>query len=62
MQLLAYDCELLQIDETICQNVIFVICGFDKGEFNAVRLVSSIFYTVQDLLFKLFRNYKHCFR
>ncbi|RZC36181.1 lipase 3, partial [Asbolus verrucosus] len=34
LKFLAYDCELLKIDKTICEDIIFVLCGFDKAEFN----------------------------
>lgn len=34
LKFLAYDCELLRVDKSICENVIFIICGFDKAELN----------------------------
>lgn len=34
LDFLSYDCKLLNIEKTICENVIFAICGFDKAEFN----------------------------
>jgi lysosomal acid lipase/cholesteryl ester hydrolase len=34
LKFLSYDCELLNIDKTICEDIIFAFCGFDKTEFN----------------------------
>ncbi|KAJ8927628.1 hypothetical protein NQ314_019889 [Rhamnusium bicolor] len=38
MEFLAYDCELFQIDKKICENIIFVLFGFDEKEFNQKML------------------------
>ncbi|CAH1103885.1 unnamed protein product [Psylliodes chrysocephalus] len=38
LRLLSYQCELFNIDATICENVIFSICGFNKEEFNTAIL------------------------
>nr|CAI5829897.1 unnamed protein product [Callosobruchus analis] len=35
LKFLEYDCELFQIDRSVCENLIFTLCGFDKKEFNA---------------------------
>lgn len=45
IKFLAYDCELLKVDKLICENVIFIICGFDRKEFN------------QDILQDIFAKY-----
>ncbi|XP_060532393.1 lipase 3-like isoform X2 [Cylas formicarius] len=34
MKFLAYDCELLKIEKQVCENIIFIISGFDKKELN----------------------------
>ncbi|XP_056630985.1 lipase 3-like [Diorhabda sublineata] len=34
MKILSSQCELFKIDEKICENLIFAICGFNKEEFN----------------------------
>ncbi|KAF7282447.1 hypothetical protein GWI33_002675 [Rhynchophorus ferrugineus] len=34
LKFLAYDCELLHIDQAICENILFILCGFDKAELN----------------------------
>lgn len=31
-----YGCELTEAEKIICENTIFVICGFDKKQYNAV--------------------------
>lgn len=34
LKFLAYDCEILNIDKAVCENILFVISGFDKKELN----------------------------
>ncbi|KAK9720509.1 alpha/beta-hydrolase lipase region [Popillia japonica] len=34
LRLLAYECELMKYAKEICENIIFVLCGFDEEEFN----------------------------
>lgn len=34
MKFLAYDCLLLNQSKQICEDIIFVLCGFDRAEFN----------------------------
>nr|XP_023020414.1 lipase 3-like [Leptinotarsa decemlineata] len=34
LKLLSFQCEIFKIDKSICENIIFAICGFDKDGFN----------------------------
>lgn len=36
LKYLSYECELLNVNKEICEDIIFVLCGFDKAEFNTV--------------------------
>lgn len=37
MQFLAkYGCELTDAERYICENTVFVLCGFDKAQYNEV--------------------------
>lgn len=37
MQFLAkYGCELTEAERYICENTVFVLCGFDKAQYNEV--------------------------
>lgn len=31
-----YGCELTEAERYICENTVFVLCGFDKEQYNAV--------------------------
>lgn len=33
-----YGCEMTDTERFICENAVFVLCGFDKAQYNAVRL------------------------
>ena len=39
-----YGCEIDTLEETICANVVFVICGFDKNQFNYVSALIKVYY------------------
>ncbi|KAJ8978312.1 hypothetical protein NQ317_008184, partial [Molorchus minor] len=34
LKFLAFECELFKVNKEICENLIFIICGFDKHELN----------------------------
>lgn len=39
LQFLAkYGCELTEAERYICENTVFVLCGFDKAQYNEVRI------------------------
>lgn len=38
-----YGCELTEAERVICENTVFVLCGFDKEQYNAVSIVEVIF-------------------
>lgn len=31
-----FGCELTQVERYICENTVYVLCGFDKAQFNSV--------------------------
>lgn len=46
LQFLSYDCNLLNVDKEICEDIIFTLCGFDKKEFNMVCVLGAfLFFT-----------------
>lgn len=51
-----YGCELTEAERYICENTIFIICGFDKDQFNAV----SVFYFMLGIHFtENFNVFRH---
>lgn len=45
LQFLAkYGCELTEAERYICENTVFVLCGFDKAQYNEVRKSFSCFF------------------
>jgi len=31
-----YGCEIMAVEKYFCENILFVLCGFDRGEYNSV--------------------------
>lgn len=52
LQFLAkYGCELTEAERYICENTVFVLCGFDKAQYNEV----CEFYLIQFIQMSLLR-------
>lgn len=34
-----YGCEMTDTEKFICENAVFVLCGFDKAQYNAVSIL-----------------------
>lgn len=48
LQFLAkYGCELTEAERYICENTVFVLCGFDKAQYNEVCLLSRVRISLQ---------------
>lgn len=48
LQFLAkYGCELTEAERYICENTVFVLCGFDKAQYNEVCLLSRARISLQ---------------
>lgn len=57
LKYLAYDCELFNVNKEVCEDIIFVLCGFDKAEFNTVIAqcnLPKLFQTKKKICFRLF--------
>ncbi|GLH01219.1 Lipase 3, partial [Gryllus bimaculatus] len=42
-----YGCELLPIDKTLCENMVFIICGYDAAQFDKALLPVMLSHSAQ---------------